>query len=199
VVTARDRRAVRIGLALVGGMVLAVRVVPAAARTVLRLRADVVQLQGSAARTRGILAAVPSTADSLRQSLQSLLERAEWLVQGRTPLEAAANLDAAVRVVATRSGLRLVEFHALPDSTAGMLATVATSVSLEGDVRGLAAFLEAVATGESPVLNIPRLTVQAAEPAAPEGRAEVLRLEALVRGWFLSGGEPPGQRSGGAP
>lgn len=197
--TARDRQAVRLGLALVMGAILAMRVLPAGVRKLQQDRSDVAQLHGSVIRTRSLLAARSTIEDSLRQSLQTLLARAEWLLQGRTTLEAAANLDATVARVANVSGLRLIEFRAVPDSTGGLLGTVATAVRLEGDVRGLAALLEAVAASESPVLNLATLAVQAPEPAGPEGRAEVLRVEVLVRGWFLRADEAPTYVPGPAP
>jgi hypothetical protein len=93
-----------------------------------------------------------------------------------------------VSLAASRHALRMVRLDPLPDSAAdGVFSRVAVHVEMEGDVAGLTRFLRAVEIGD-PLLTLPALSVQAADPLGRPNAPEHLKIEATVAGLYLPRG-----------
>jgi hypothetical protein len=82
-----------------------------------------------------------------------------------------------------------VRLDPLPDSVAGAFGRVALHAELEGDVAGLTRFLRTIEVGD-PLLTVPALSIQAADPVGRPNTAEQLRIEATVAGLYLPRGAP---------
>lgn len=180
--TARDRKALLTGAALIAGAIFALRVAPWSIRSVANLRASARERAEALARVREIAAAAPAVRDSLTVALQRVVALAPKFVDGRTAAEAQAALGGLVSLIAARHRLRVIRLDPLPDSTVAVFGRVALRGELEGDVTGMTGFVKAIETGD-PLLTIPSLSVQ---PTDPGGRGpEVLRIEARVAGFYL--------------
>ncbi|MGH7675051.1 MAG: type II secretion system protein GspM, partial [Gemmatimonadales bacterium] len=166
------------------GAVLLLRVLPWSVRSVVALRTRTLERLETAARARDALAAAPALRDSLTRALGAVVALAPRLVDGRSPAEASASLSALLSMAASRHQVRLVRLDPLPDSAAGAFRRVAVHAELEGDVRGLTRFLQAIEMGD-PLLTIPMLAVQAPDPLGRSAGPEALRAEVNVEGFFL--------------
>ena len=189
----RDRRAVWWGAGAIVLATLALKVGPWAVRSIRELRAKADAQAELVWRARRAVAAAPAARDSLAHSLSDFLALASRLVAGQTNAEAAATLSGLVSERAMAAGLKLAQLDQLSDSSSGTFARVSVKGALEGDVRGLTAFVAAVEQGE-PVLSLDALAVTAtnagnANPAIPEA----LRIEVTLHGWYVpraAGGKP---------
>ncbi len=183
--TPRDRKALVLGLTVVVGAVLLLRVIPWGVRSVVALRARTAERVGTLARAENALAAAPALRDSLTRALGAVVALAPRLVDGRTAAEASASLSALVSMAASRHQVRVVRLDPLPDSAAGaVFRRIAVHAELEGDARGLTRFLRAIETGD-PLLTVPTLAVQAPDPLGRSPGPETLRAELDVTGFFL--------------
>ena len=139
--TARDRRAVILGLAGILGAVFVLRLVPWTLRATAALRARAEQQAVTVAQARAVLAAAPSVRDSLARVLADIVALAPTLIDGRSQAEAQASLSALVSLAANRNAMRVVRLDPLPDSSAGVFNRVTVHAELEGDVSGLSALM----------------------------------------------------------
>jgi type II secretory pathway component PulM len=183
-VTARDRRALLLGGAATIGAVLLLRVLPWMARSVRELRAEAAERVALLSRADEVLAGAPAARDSLARALGAVVALAPKLVDGHTAAEAQASLSGLVSLTAGRHALRVVRLDPLPDSAAGAFGRVALHAELEGDIAGLTRFLRAIEVGD-PLLTLPALSIQAADPAGRPNAPEQLRIEATVAGLYL--------------
>lgn len=178
--TARERRAIGVGLALLA-LVLGLRVAPrlfaAAARFTARAEATSLEL----ARGRELLEGELLMRDSLAARAQRMVRLAPLLLAGTTAVEARAELGAAVAAAASRSGLRLTRQESRPDSTRGPFLRIGLHVEAEADVRALAGWLAELESGRQ-LLTIDELRIQALEPAAAATEPERLRITATISG-----------------
>lgn len=183
--TIKDRRAVIVGGVIVLSAVLGLRVVPWAVSNALVARRSHEEQATLLARARDELGALPSLRDSAAVLTRALVALAPRLLDGGNDVEASADLAAQVNHAATRAPARLDRVEPLPDTaTAGRLARTRVRAALETDVRGLVSLLRTLETGDA-LLGIERLEVVSADPATPERRPEVLRVEVVVVGWYL--------------
>jgi hypothetical protein len=186
--TARDRRALFLGAAVILGVVLLVRALPWAARSLVRLRARVTQQSQIASSARALLAATPFMRDSLGRVLNDIVALAPKLVDGRSAAEAQASLSALVSLAANRHDLKVVRLDPLPDSSAGVFSRANVHAEMEGDIVGLTGFLKAIETA-TPLLSIGALAVAAPDPRANPNTPEALHLELDLSGYYLPRGE----------
>ena len=187
--TSRDRRAVLVGGAIVLGAVLGLRVVPGAVSASLAARRGLDMQATLLARANAELDALPRLRDSAEVLTRALVALAPRLLDGGTDVEASADLAARVNHAAARAPARLDRLDPLPDSaTAGRLARARVRIALETDVRGLVTLLRALEAGDG-LLEIEQLDVRSADPAAPDRRPEILRVELEVVGWYLTNRE----------
>ncbi len=183
--THRDQRAVIVGGAIVLGAVLVLRVVPWAVAGTVAAREGLEDRAGLLARARAELGGLPRLRDSAAVLTRALVALAPRLLDGANSIEAGADLAARVNHAAARAPARLDRVEPLPDTgTAGRLARARVRAALETDVRGLVTLLRALDAGDA-FLALERLDVVSADPASPERRPEILRVEIVVSGWFL--------------
>lgn len=188
--TSKDRRAVIVGGAIVLGAVLGLRVVPWAVSSTLTARRSLKEQATLVARARAELSALPLLRDSAAVLTRALVALAPRLLDGANDVEASADLAAQVNHAATRAPARLDRVEPVPDTaTAGRLARTRVRATLETDVRGLVSLLRTLETGDA-LLGIERLEVVSADPATPERRPEILRVEIVIVGWYLGSGDP---------
>jgi type II secretory pathway component PulM len=183
-VNARDRRALLLGGGAVLGAVLMLRVLPWAVRSVRALRAEAAERVALLSRADEVLAGAPAARDSLARALGDVVGLAPKLVDGHTAAEAQASLSGLISLTASRHALRVLRLDPLPDSTAGAFGRVALRAELEGDVAGLTRFVKTIEVGD-PLLTLPALSIQAADPVGRPNAAEQLRIEAMVTGLYL--------------
>jgi hypothetical protein len=156
---------------------------PAVLRSVAHRQEEVRQRIALAAHSAALVDVAQVLDDSLRAGLAQLLAAAPQFVEGRFEAEAGAALQALVEARAGGSGLKVVSVTPAPDSAAGPVRRVAVRAQLEGDARGVSRFLQAVEDGE-PLLTVSSLMLTVADPAPGNG-PEVVRLELLLKGWFV--------------
>lgn len=185
--TLRDRRALLLGLGTIVAAVMLLRVAPAAIRAALAWRTRVAAQEQTLDRERELIAAIPQARDSLRQALAAVVALAPRIVAAATPAEASATLDSVVSLAASRHALKVQRIDPLPDSSAGVFIRVAVHVEVEGDVRGLAALLAALESGE-PVLTVSALSVDAPQAAGSKEAPEILHIALSVSGFALRRG-----------
>jgi hypothetical protein len=172
------------GAAVVALGLLVFRVLPWGARAVAGWRTRIQEREETLVRTRRVIAALPRLKDSLADLLPQVVALAPEMTSQGTAADASADLTAAVRLTATRAGLRVVRTDPLPDSSAGALGVVAVHAQLEGDIAGLTRALRMMEIG-APTLTVRALSVDAPTPPARRDAAEALRLELTVAGWYL--------------
>lgn len=184
----RDRRALLLGATLITAAI-ALRAVPAAARSAghLTARADAASLE--LARARELLDGRMWMRDSLAGRASRLVALAPRLVAGRTAAEVRAELGAIVAATAERHRIRVAQQEVRADSVAGPFLRVQLRLEGEGDVTGVAGWLAALEEGMQ-LLTVSEVSIQAPEPFAPPAQMERLRIVLTVAGW----GAPRGQR-----
>lgn len=185
--TSKDRRVVIVGGAVILAAVLGLRVVPWAVSNALAARRSLEEQATLLARARAELGALPQLRDSAAVLTRALVVLAPRLLDGASGVEASADLAARLNHAATRAPARLNRVEPLSDSvTAGRLARARVRAAFETDVRGLVSLLRMLEAGGA-ALTIERLEVVSADPATPERRPEILRVEIVVVGWYLRG------------
>ncbi|HEV8265792.1 MAG TPA: type II secretion system protein GspM [Gemmatimonadales bacterium] len=189
--TARDRRALLLGAAVVGAAVLGLRVLPWAVRSAAGAYAELRERAALLARAREELAGVAVLRDSTAVLTRAVVALAPQILEGGSAADAGADLSGTVSLAATRAPAKLERLDALPDSTGaggGRLGCVRVHVALETDVRGLAAFLKAIDDGDA-VLAVEDLRVVAPDPGSADRIPEILKVEVTVSGWYLKARE----------
>lgn len=179
--TLRDRRAIAIGTGLICVAVVAIHGVPWAAATHSALKKRASQQLDLVHAARIAALSLPALHDSLDYVLARFIGLAPRLVGRGSATEAAASLSGEVSLQAEEARLRVVELTSVPDSVTGDVGRVTVQTELEGDLAGLAAFLERIETGD-PVLSVRAMTVQSLGAVRDP---QVLRIRLDVCGWYL--------------
>jgi hypothetical protein len=183
--TARDRRALQLGVLAVAAAVLVLRVMPWGVRRVVEAERELAASQELLARTQAEMEEEQPLADSVARVTQAVVALAPRILSGQSIADAVADLSGRVNLAATRHHVRLERTDPAADSTtAGRLTRVAVRATLETDVRGLAEFLQATAQDPA-VLSVDDLHVVANDPASGDAQPERLRVEVTLRGWYL--------------
>jgi hypothetical protein len=182
--TARERRTLLLGAALIVAAVLGTRVLPAMVRAHAGLRVRASERTELLARAQDAIAAENAHRDSLARLADRVLALGPRLVAVGTAVEAGAELAALVAALVRQHRLRLLRLDPRPTTLAPPVGPVAVRVELEGDIAGLAGWLAAVESGH-PLLAVGALSVVVLDPQASERAPEVLRVEADLTGWFL--------------
>lgn len=187
--TSKDRRAVVAGGAVILAAVLGLRVVPRVVSSALAARSSLEEQATLLAWARAELSALPSLRDSAAVLTRALVALAPRLLDGANAVEAGADLAARLNHAATRAPARLDRVEPVSDTvTAGRLMRASARATLETDVRGLVSLLRTLETGDA-LVGIERLEVVSPDPATPERRPEILRVEIVVVGWYLTNRE----------
>jgi hypothetical protein len=178
--SAKDRRAAVLGVIVVGSLVAMSKGLPALADWEgMRVAeaADAITRATSASANVRMLAVLR---DSLRSRRMQLAAIDSTMITGTSAAAAAANLASSLDEIAVVSKLKVGTMQLRADTAAaGSIARVGVRVTATSDVRGLAAFLRSVEGNDMPLV-VRDLFVSQPEPAAPESRAEALRIDVLV-------------------
>lgn len=176
------RVVLRVTLALAGALLL-VRTLPPAVAILRAARAALTADRATLAQLQADLDGMDALADTTRQLQARLLALAPALLTGRSAAEAQGDLAGRLTLATDRAGVRLTSTEPVADSLrAGDVARVAVRLRLEGDARGLAATLGALARDPG-ALSFDALRIVALDPASGDAVAERLRVELVVRGW----------------
>jgi type II secretion system (T2SS) protein M len=191
--TARDRKALRVGGAVALAAFLLLRILPWGARGTARALGDLRQRAGLLAHARAELAGAAELRDSGAVLSRALVALAPRLLSGATAAEAAADLSGRLNLAAGRNQAKVERLDPVPDSAAaGRLRRARLHAAIETDVRGLVAFLRSVELGDA-ALTVMDLRVVAPDPTAERG-PEILEVEVTVSGWYLEGAGGGGDR-----
>lgn len=179
--SARDRRALLVGSALVALALALGRGLPAWLELLESSRSDADQRRRALADARAVIAAEPALRDSLIARRVRYLEVAPALIAAVTPSAMASRLGAIVSAAATNAGVAVssVVLRADTASSSGFGRPLVRGEA-RGDISGLTQFLLLIDLGP-PLLRVVELTVTQAEPAAV-GRAEELRIAFVIEG-----------------
>ena len=179
--SARDRRALLVGSALVALALALGRGLPAWLELLESSRSDADQRRRALADARAVIAAEPALRDSLIARRVRYLEVAPALIAAVTPSAMASRLGAIVSAAATNAGVAVssVVLRADTASSSGFGRPLIRGEA-RGDISGLTQFLLLIDLGP-PLLRVVELTVTQTEPAAV-GRAEELRIAFVIEG-----------------
>lgn len=182
----RDRRVLRVGIATVAVLVLGLRIVPALIRAERILRESVGEQRVRVVRLRADLGAFPVLEDSAEVLSRAVVALAPRLVSGTSEAEAGVELALIARALFESAGARVLRATGIGDSVrAGLVERVAARIEAETDATGLANTLAGF-VAQPTVLEVASLRVNALEPEAEGTGAERLRVEVIVRGWWLT-------------
>lgn len=183
--TPRDRRAL-----LLGGVVLVVallfgRLMP---MTVRRWRAAEMELADRTAlleRERADLHGIGSLEDSAKVIEVRFVGLAPALLAGATDAEGIADLEGRINLAASRHRTRVVRLDPAPDSgVVARLHQIRVTLQVESDWAGVVEFLRAL-DDDPAALTVQSLSVSAADPTSSSARAEILRADLDLSGWYL--------------
>lgn len=175
----RDRRALLLGVSIIGVIMVAGRVVPAWRRWQATAVDAAHATTLSLAHSRAEIIEQRVVDDSLvaRKARLTAL-RASWL-EGDTPAAAAAALAGEISGAGGRAGVTIGALDIRLDSSANLFMPVRVHATAVGDIDGVAKLLAAI-EGDRVALSIRALSIDAADPAAPPNQPEVLRTELTV-------------------
>lgn len=183
--SARDRRALAVGLCVLTALVAGTRGVPAWRAWDAGQRSAAAEVAGERSRALATVRAERWIRDSARARGARLSAVSARVVAGRTPAAAAAALGSIVSEAGASAGVRLGAVQVSTDTIgAGDYLRVRAQVEGTGDVQGVSALLRRLEAGPE-ALAVRELSVTQPEPAAGADRAEALRLAFTVEGLAL--------------
>jgi hypothetical protein len=181
-VSARERRAIGFGLAVIlGALTIAVVAMPFARRWRAR-EAMIATETERLARLRGLLAHEARLEEVVRGREASLQTGQQRLLSGRTPALAASALQSLLQGFADQSQLTVsrLDVAGAPDTTAGSLPMIPATISAIGDIYGITEILSRIQHGAQ-WLDIAELSVR----PNPALRGELLQMTVKLRAPYL--------------
>jgi type II secretory pathway component PulM len=180
-VSARERRTIAIGAALIVAALLASFVVLPFARRWGEREAAIDARADRLARLQALVRDAPRLAVSVQSAERALAARPQRVIGARSAALAASAVQSLLQGYAAESGVQVsrVDVASAPD-TAGGLAAIPATLTATGDVHGLAALLERVEHGPR-ALEIVDLAVQSVR--GPRGES-LLQFSVGVRAPF---------------
>jgi len=186
--SARDRRTLLVGGAVIACLVVLARGVPAWRQWLAESRSGAEEQARAAANADALLAHAKPMRDTLAARNARYIALAPAVVAGNTPAEASATLASLVSSAASAAGVKLgaVQLRSLAD-TGGRRAFVRVSVhaDLVGDIHGVMTLLATLERGPAR-LRVRELTVTQPDAAAPGDRVEALRAGLTVEGLAMA-------------
>jgi Type II secretion system (T2SS), protein M subtype b len=184
----RDRRALVLGVVLIGSAWLALRGIPRLAAAwqgqTDRLAAEERLLR----ETRDAIASLPHMEDSARNLTARVASLAPRILSGASAPVALSDLSGRFGTLAGLTHGCMTRFEALPDSVAaGPLRKVTATVGIETDFKGIAELLERLAR-DTLVTVVERVQLTPSDPQAPPATPERLDVELRVSAWYLRRG-----------
>lgn len=190
--TPRERRVVRLGMAMIVGALLLLRLGPWGVGRAIRDRRDLSQQVTLLAQARAELLRAPALRDSAALVQRELTALPAALLGGWTPRTAGADLARRLAAAVPHERAQLLGLWTLRDSaTAGLLGRVTVRATLLTDVGGLGQVLSGL-TGGEPVLVVRQIEVTTRDPDGSDHRAEVLRVRLTVSAWYARRVGQPG-------
>ncbi len=181
--TARDRRALVAGCAVIATAWLLVRGLPDAARMIAQAEDETVQRAALLARMRDRVHRLPSIDDSLRVLDEVAVALPHMLLVGGDRETAAVDLMRRIRDSLAHPEAKIIGFEPLDvTETSGPLTLASIRVDLETDFRGLLELLGAIEA--DPALEIESLDATAAAPHGRDDRPEILTADIGISGWY---------------
>lgn len=178
--TPRDRRALLVGVTVMGAIVVGGRALPAWRHWQATARTDAAAATLELARSRVDILGQRSARDSLaarKKRLDAL--HSAWL-DGDTPAAAGAALAGAISSAGQHAGVGIGALDIRVDSaSASVFAPVRVHATAVGDIQGIVNFLTGIEADRAYV-SVRALSIDAADPAAAANRPEVLRAELTV-------------------
>lgn len=184
----RDRRAIVVGLLLVGGLMGASQALGAWRSWATATRETAAARIELEIRAADALRRLPETLDTLETGVRRLTQVSSALIPGKSPMIAAGSLASLVSGAATSAHVRLGALHVQVDSTqAGQFTRVSVRADGEGAVGSIARMLGTLERGPH-ALRVRELSVTQPAPAADADQAESLRITFTVEALALSAG-----------
>jgi hypothetical protein len=189
--SARDRRALSIGVVIVGGAVLIGRGLPAlrawSDASIASAREAIVEVHRAELSVWGARALT----DTMQARTARFLALAPALVDGTSAATAGATLASLLSGAAATADAKLGSVQVRTDdsvrdsSVTVTFPRVSIRASLTADVRGLGKLLVALERGPT-LVSIEELAVTQPEPGADGGRPEALQVELVIGGLALA-------------
>jgi hypothetical protein len=175
-----DRRTLMIGAIAIASLVSLTRGLPALLRWQRETVIAATTVATDHAEARAGSRELPALRDSLHARRRRIALLDSTLITAPTPAAATAVLASAVNDLARDTRVRIAATQLRSDSTttAGV-ARAGVRVSGIADVRGITAFLRAIELDDA-LLVAKELSITQPEPAASDGKPEMLRFELVV-------------------
>ena len=183
----RDRRALIAGVAVMGGLVVCSRALPAWWHWRADVRSTAAEAIAQERRVTTVVTGFSQSLDSLGARVGRLKRMGPVFLTGATATEAASMLAAIIGESARASLVRIdaIEIHV--DSARGSaMPHVRVEVQAVGDIAGLATLLQRIEKGPT-LLAVPRLAVHPQAVDAPANQVETLAIRLSVEGLALLG------------
>lgn len=180
--TRRDRRTLFIGVMTIGGLATLSRAVPSVQAWTEERRAEAAAAADQLALSRRAAGLLSSLRDSLRNRRSRVAAVDSLLIRGSSVSMATAGLASILEDLADDASVKVNALQMRADTSARQgLTRVAVRMTGTADVAALAAFLRGVEGGDR-LLAVRDLTISQPDPAAPDSKPEVLRIDVLVEG-----------------
>jgi hypothetical protein len=164
---------------------LALRAIPGLVHEIRESRWELRNRVALLERSRAEIAQSGRLQDSAATLKARLVAQAPRLVSGDGDAEASDVMAGLLSLAVSRGNGKVTRSVPVPDSaTRGLLHGVTLLVGFDTDVAGLLGVLRNLAEGGT-TLTIESLNVLVADPNAASSSTELLRVEIVVRGWFL--------------
>ncbi len=181
----RDRRALLVGLTVIGGLVLAFQALPAWLRWRSEARAAAAEVIAQERHRDAIVGGFARSLDTLEARTERLEKLGPAFVTGKTPAEAASTLAGVVAEIARASLVRLDAIEMKVDSAdPRRLARVRLDAQATADIAGLSSLLRRFEQGPT-LLAVRRLSVRAPAVDGAANQPETLALRFTVEGLAL--------------
>lgn len=189
--TARDRRGLVIGAAIVGVAILVLRGLPSGAHRLAELRRSAIERRATLERARSVLAGRLAARDSFEHVVAGIVGFAPHVLDGRTAPDAQASLSGLVSLAAGRHAVRVLRLDPVnvPDTTSSAFSEVRVHAEVESDISGILKLIRALETAD-PVITIRSVDISAPNTAAWLKQPEALHGELTVAGYYLPRGTP---------
>ena len=184
--SARDRRALLIGVISIGSLVTVSRGLPAWRTWRQSVHEEATASATDLARARSLLAMSTTIGDSLAVRNDRFLAMAPALLDGASSAAAGATLAGLVSGAAATAGVRFGAVQIRSDTASSETFTrISVRADAAGDISGVTKMLATLERGPT-LLAIRSLSMDQSEPAAGSDRMETLRISIVVEGLMLT-------------
>ncbi|MEO7082995.1 MAG: GspMb/PilO family protein [Gemmatimonadaceae bacterium] len=180
-ISARDKRTLTVGAVTVVSLFVLAKGLPTSLAWQNERIADAIAVERKVERSRVSVRVMPSLRDSVRARRLRIATLDSTIVSGGSAAAAAAAVSSFLQDIADSARIKISAMQLRPDSAkAGSLTTIAVRVTGTTDIAGLAAFLRAVESNDTPML-VRELSASQPDPTAGDARGESLRVDLLVQ------------------